>query len=294
MGFSDREIFRQVRDTKAVRRRRPDREQDHGPQRSFRRRCRSCAMASSAACAPSASRSATSPTRCCRSGPTAASRCRWSIAAAPRSAARAGMVRALPVATRIAAAIVGGQTTFRDYGQDGMLYAFSIRPLAGSAIFAVAAAPVPDELLSLARAADGLVLLMLALVMTLVAVWFGADRWCVRPLRYIRDFADKVAPRRAGRFWTATALDARTGVGRRGGDGDGRGDRQPGSRTEGRTRAARPHAARDSSPGEEQPADDFEPAQPAGRRNPLAAHPSLLRRCPEPRAHPLDPASPSL
>ena len=26
-----------------------------------------------------------------------------------------------------------------------------------------------------------------------LAVWLGADRWCVRPLRYIQDFADRVA-----------------------------------------------------------------------------------------------------
>jgi two-component sensor histidine kinase len=27
----------------------------------------------------------------------------------------------------------------------------------------------------------------------LLVIWLGADRWCVRPLRYIQDFADKVA-----------------------------------------------------------------------------------------------------
>ena len=26
-----------------------------------------------------------------------------------------------------------------------------------------------------------------------LAVWLGADRWCVQPLRHIRDFADRVA-----------------------------------------------------------------------------------------------------
>ena len=105
----------------------------------------------------------------------------------------AEMVRALPVAARIAAAIVGGQTAFRDYGQDGMLYSFRLRPLAGNAIFAIAAAPAADELLLLARGGDGLLLVVLALILALLAVWFGADRWCVRPLRYIRNFAGKVA-----------------------------------------------------------------------------------------------------
>lgn len=105
----------------------------------------------------------------------------------------AEMVRVLPVAARLAAAIVGGQTSFRDYGQDGTLYEFRILPLVGNAIFAVAAAPATDAFLSLVRAGAGFLLVVLALVAALIAVWFGADRWCVRPLRYIRDFAGHVA-----------------------------------------------------------------------------------------------------
>jgi len=101
--------------------------------------------------------------------------------------------RTLPVATRVAAAIAGRQTLFKDYGQDGTLYEFSLRPLMGSAMFVVAAMPVEQGFLVLARAASGLVLLLLALVVSLAAVWFGADRWCVRPLRYIQDFAGKVS-----------------------------------------------------------------------------------------------------
>ena len=34
---------------------------------------------------------------------------------------------------------------------------------------------------------------MLALAGALLAVWLGADRWCVRPLRSIQNFADRVA-----------------------------------------------------------------------------------------------------
>jgi two-component sensor histidine kinase len=106
---------------------------------------------------------------------------------------KAEMVRVLPAAARLAAALVGGQTSFRDYGQDGTLYEFRILPLVRNAIFAVAAAPTTDLFSSLVRAGDGLVLVALALAVALVAVWFGADRWCVRPLRYIRDFAGQVA-----------------------------------------------------------------------------------------------------
>jgi two-component sensor histidine kinase len=39
----------------------------------------------------------------------------------------------------------------------------------------------------------GFALVVLALATALLAVWLGADRWCVQPLRYIRDFADRVA-----------------------------------------------------------------------------------------------------
>jgi two-component sensor histidine kinase len=101
--------------------------------------------------------------------------------------------RTLPVATRLGAAIVGSQVSFRDYGQDGELYDFRMSPLADSTIFVVAAAPAPDGLRSLLHDWGGFALVVLALALALAAVWLGADRWCVRPLRYIRDFADRVA-----------------------------------------------------------------------------------------------------
>jgi two-component sensor histidine kinase len=101
--------------------------------------------------------------------------------------------RTLPVATRLAAAIVGTQMAFRDYAQDGELYDFRISPLADSTIFVVAAAPVPDGLRALFHDWGGFALVVLALALALAAVWLGADRWCVRPLRSIRDFADRVA-----------------------------------------------------------------------------------------------------
>ena len=99
----------------------------------------------------------------------------------------------LPVAVRLAAAIVGGQTAFRDYGQDGRLYEFRLLPLAETSIFVVAAAPVVGGFPSLLADWGGFILVVLALAAALLAVWLGADRWCVQPLRYIRDFADRVA-----------------------------------------------------------------------------------------------------
>jgi len=129
----------------------------------------------------------------------------------------AEMVRVLPVAARLAAALVGGQASFRDYGQDGTLYEFRILPLVGNAIFAVAAAPATDAFLTLVRAADAFALVVLALVAALIAVWFGADRWCVRPLRYIRDFAGHVARGGPGelvppRPWTPELASVGEGV----------------------------------------------------------------------------------
>ena len=108
-------------------------------------------------------------------------------------AGSAEAARVLPVAVRLAAAIVGSQRAFRDYGQDGQLYEFRLLPLDETSIFVVAAAPVVEGLPSLLTDWGGLVLVVLALAAALLAVWLGADRWCVQPLRHIRDFADRVA-----------------------------------------------------------------------------------------------------
>ncbi|SEN78792.1 Two-component sensor histidine kinase, contains HisKA and HATPase domains [Rhodospirillales bacterium URHD0017] len=108
-------------------------------------------------------------------------------------AGSAEAARVLPVAVRLAAAIVGGQKAFRDYGQDGQLYEFRLLPLADTSIFVLAAAPVAEGLSTLLADWGGFILVVLALAVALLAVWLGADRWCVQPLRYIRDFADRVA-----------------------------------------------------------------------------------------------------
>lgn len=110
-----------------------------------------------------------------------------SLAGSPEAA------RVLPVAVRLAAAIVGGQKAFRDYGQDGQLYEFHLLPLAETSIFVVASAPVVEGFPSLWADWGGFILVALALAAALLAVWLSADRWCVQPLRYIRDFADRVA-----------------------------------------------------------------------------------------------------
>ncbi|TAJ24626.1 MAG: hypothetical protein EPO67_23005, partial [Reyranella sp.] len=105
----------------------------------------------------------------------------------------AAAMRRLPASARMAAAVAGGQDDFSEYGQDGTLYTFRLQPIDGSALFAVASAPLAEGPLVLAGAWAGFALVVLAAVVVLVVIWLGADRWCVRPLRYIQDFADKVA-----------------------------------------------------------------------------------------------------
>lgn len=107
--------------------------------------------------------------------------------------ANAGIGGSLPVATRLAAELAAGRTRFSDVAQDGTRYEYRVRPLAGSNLFIVAAVPVEEGFLFLFRTASSLGFLLLALVVSLIAVWFGANRWCVRPLRYIQDFAGKVS-----------------------------------------------------------------------------------------------------
>ena len=120
-----------------------------------------------------------------------------SVALVDRGGASVGgdpqATRALPVATRVAAAIVGGQTAFRDYGQDGQLYEFRLLPLANTTIFVMTAAAVTEGFASLVDNWGGFALVVLALGIALLAVWLSADRWCVRPLRHIQDFADRIA-----------------------------------------------------------------------------------------------------
>jgi two-component sensor histidine kinase len=100
---------------------------------------------------------------------------------------------ALPVASRVAGAIASGQSAFSEYGQNGAIYDFSIRPLAGRTLFAVGAVPVDRNFASLLLDWGEFAMIVLATLVVLTAVWLGGDRWCVRPLGYIQEFAARVA-----------------------------------------------------------------------------------------------------
>jgi two-component sensor histidine kinase len=105
----------------------------------------------------------------------------------------AEMASSLPVPKRFAAAVAAGELVFTDYGQDGSLREFHVQPLVSGATFAVTALPLTATFAILVADWGLLVLILVALSIALLAVWIGTDRWCLRPLAYIREFADRVA-----------------------------------------------------------------------------------------------------
>lgn len=100
---------------------------------------------------------------------------------------------ALPVPSRLAAVIASQQASFSDFGQNGAAYDFHIRPLDGEMLYVVSAIPADRSFLAFLLDWGEFALVLLAIAVVMAAIWLGADRWCVRPLRYIQDFADRVA-----------------------------------------------------------------------------------------------------
>jgi two-component sensor histidine kinase len=119
------------------------------------------------------------------------------VAVVDRSGAAVGgdaaAMRRLPVPTRLAQTLQTRESGFSDFGQDGFFYEFRVRAVGSNALFVVVSAPAADSTLAFAGAWAGFLFVVLAAILVLLVIWFGADRWCVRPLRYIQDFADKVA-----------------------------------------------------------------------------------------------------
>ncbi|HLG45857.1 MAG TPA: sensor histidine kinase [Reyranella sp.] len=107
---------------------------------------------------------------------------------------------ALPVASRLAAAVAAEQPSFTDNGQNGTTYDFSIRRLVGGTLFAVGAIPSDRSFSSLMLDWGEFAAIVLASVLLLLVIWLGSDRWCVRPLRYIQEFAGRVARGEAAEF----------------------------------------------------------------------------------------------
>lgn len=106
---------------------------------------------------------------------------------------KAIMTFTLPEQADLARAIKEKRLVFTDHGRDGLPYEFHLLPLAGDALFTVTAVPADAALSVLVRDWGVFALIALSLGLGLVATWIGADRWCVRPLRQIQDFAGRVA-----------------------------------------------------------------------------------------------------
>lgn len=100
---------------------------------------------------------------------------------------------ALPVASRVAEWIASGRGSFADYGQNGAAYDFSVRPLRGETLYAIGTVPTDRSIMAFLLDWGEFALILLAMAVVMTAIWLGADRWCVRPLRYIQDFAGRVA-----------------------------------------------------------------------------------------------------
>jgi two-component sensor histidine kinase len=100
---------------------------------------------------------------------------------------------ALPAASQLAAAIASRKLAFSDFSQSGAAYDFHVRPMGGETLYAVSAVPLDRSFTALMLDWGEFVLIVLATLLVTAAIWVGADRWCVRPLRYIQDFAARVA-----------------------------------------------------------------------------------------------------
>jgi two-component sensor histidine kinase len=104
-----------------------------------------------------------------------------------------GAARTLPTPARIANAVATHSFQFIDYGRDGEAYDYRLLRLGADTVLAIAAVPAVGRLAILLAEWGDFALVCVALMAALVALWFGADRWCLKPLLYIRHFANAVA-----------------------------------------------------------------------------------------------------
>ncbi len=105
----------------------------------------------------------------------------------------AEMASSLPVPKRFEAAVAASEPVFTDYGQDGALREFHVQPLASGATFAVTALPLTQTYAGALADWGLLALIVVALLLVLLVIWVGTERWCLRQLEYIRDIATREA-----------------------------------------------------------------------------------------------------
>ena len=199
MNFADRErLPARSRSAKALVDRRQDREPRDGATPSFRSALPivregtfrgMCAVGISLQAALPTGRSAKQTAR-----PVSAVAARRSRRRCHRRR-RARRCRRLPVAARVAdVRSWAARSASPTMARMARSTTFSVRPLGGNAALChrcrCRSATIRWPLL---EAWAGFFLVLLASSVVLLVIWFGADRWCVRPLRYIQDFAGKVA-----------------------------------------------------------------------------------------------------
>jgi two-component sensor histidine kinase len=107
---------------------------------------------------------------------------------------------ALPPAGRISQAIADKLLVFAEYGQNGSRYEFHVLPLSGNVLFTVAAVPLTEELSEIFRDWGILALIVAGLGLALIVTWLGVDRWIVRPLHQVQEFASRVASGKDGKL----------------------------------------------------------------------------------------------
>jgi two-component sensor histidine kinase len=105
----------------------------------------------------------------------------------------AELASSLPVPKRFAAAVAAAEPVFTDYGQDGTLREFHVQPLASGATFAVTALPLSETYGTVLADWGALVLLIFILLLVLMVVWLGTNRWCLRPLASVGEYASRIA-----------------------------------------------------------------------------------------------------
>lgn len=99
-------------------------------------------------------------------------------------------VSILPPGDRLNQAVRGSESMFEATGRDGKRYLYSVAPLVDQELTTVAAVAIESLHASSERnlwMQLGVVLLFMLL--TLGAVWFGAERLCIRPLRPVQQAA---------------------------------------------------------------------------------------------------------
>lgn len=99
----------------------------------------------------------------------------------------------IPAPERIAQATAARRTALRGEARDGQPYEYRLLSFGPDAPLMIAAVPAGAADSGLQAPWVDFALVALAAVMGLAALWFGADRWCLQPLRPIRTFAAAMA-----------------------------------------------------------------------------------------------------